>query len=54
MFSILQKKSTKVSSTAFSDFVNKSSSGEKKRVFKAAIKQSSARQAKIMQQADMS
>jgi len=51
MFSILKKKSNKVSSTAFSDFVNNSSSAEKKKIFKAVIKKSSESQAKIMEQA---
>lgn len=51
MLSILQKKNSKVASTAFSDFVNKSSSGEKKKVFNVAIKQSSASQEKIMKRA---
>lgn len=51
MFFSLSKKDNKVSSTTFSDFVNKSSSSEKKRVFNNAIKQSSASQSKIMKQA---
>lgn len=51
MFFNLSKKNTKVSSTAFSDFVNKSSSREKKRVFSNAIKQSTESQNKMIKQA---
>jgi len=51
MFFNLSKKDTKVSSTAFSDFVNKSSSREKKRVFNNAIKESSESQSKMIKQA---
>lgn len=51
MFSISKNKTKKVSSTALSDFVNKSSLDEKKRVFIAAINQSNEAQNKIIQQA---
>ena len=47
----LKQKDKKVSSTSFSDFVNKSSDSEKQRVFNHAIKQSSESQSKIIKQA---
>jgi len=47
----VKQKDKKVLSTSFSDFVNKSSSSEKNRVFNHAIKESLESQSKLIKQA---